>query len=117
LVQKEKVVAEGRQTEITSWLPTERRFKLAAGAEGSAVSVMTFFYPHWKAEVNGAPVDTTPTSGGLISLNVPAEESSVMLVFREPALNHVAFYISAAGWIILLFAAIVFKLTSYRKQL
>lgn len=115
LSQKEKVVIPGRDTMIESWLPTERRFTIAPGESGTA-SVGTFYYPHWTALVNNLPADLSPGADGLISVLVPAEESRIRLIFKEPRINRAAFYLSAIGWIIMLSGIIILAAVNLKKQ-
>src|SRR5690606_2103006 len=53
---KEKVLSGGRAVEIADWNPEQRSFTVEAGAPVSA-RIATFYYPRWKAEVNGRPVE------------------------------------------------------------
>jgi hypothetical protein len=109
LARKEGVTVPGRQWSIEYWNPADRRFEVAAG-EAAEAEIAAFYYPHWSAEVNNLPATVNPTPDGLIAIPIPAETAIVRLKFREPALNRAAFYISAAGWIIMLIGLIILKL-------
>lgn len=115
LSKKEKVVISGREANVESWLPTERRFTVPPGETGPA-SVATFYYPHWQASVNDSPVELSPTADGLISVPVPAGRASVRLSFKEPGINRAAFYVSAIGWIIVLFGIILLAAANFKKR-
>ncbi len=97
----EKVLIGNRKTDIKIWVATERTFDIGAGEAGQA-TVATLYYPHWKATVNGQPVEVSPTENGLISFPAPAEKAEVRLYFQEPQRVQIAFYLSGLAWIIIL---------------
>jgi hypothetical protein len=104
----EKVLAENRQIEIQKWAPTVRSFKVGDGsAEKAAVS--TFYYPHWKALVDGKPVELEHDSDGIITLRVPSNTASVELKFIEPSIVTISKSIAGSAWLL----AFVFLLLNF----
>ncbi len=96
-----RVLIGNRNVEIEKWESTERVFQINEGESGTFF-VETFYYPHWKATVNGQAVEVSPNENGLISLPVPAEKSEVKVYFQEPQFVIAAFYTSGFAWIIIL---------------
>ncbi len=96
-----KVLIANRTVETEKWQPTERVFQINEGEAGTFY-VETFYYPHWKATVNGQDVEVSPNENGLISLPVPTEKSEVKIYFQEPHFVITAFYTSGVAWIIIL---------------
>lgn len=100
----DRVVLNDRPFSVESWAQAERRFVIEAGKEGSA-RVATVFYPHWKAYVNDVPTPVTGGDNGLITFNVPAERSTVLLRFEEPNAVLYSYRISQLfGLVLVLFA-------------
>lgn len=99
--QTEKVLAGSREINIQNWSATEKVFSVSSG-EAAVAKAAIFYYPHWKAAVNGQSVEILPTENGLISFPVPAEMSEVYLHFEEPRHVRLAFYISGFAWAIIL---------------
>lgn len=114
LAEKKRVRVTWRKEVIDSWTPLERRFFVTEGADPSA-RVKTFYYPHWKAVVNGFEAKVTPDVDGLISLPLPEGPAEVRLYFEEPAINRAAFYASAAAWVILLGAVLLSAISKKRR--
>ncbi len=111
--QKDKVVAIGRNIDISIWSAADRRFTIGAGT-ASIATVATFYYPRWQATVNGAPVEVGPTESGAISLAIPAETSEVELRFREPSYVKAANIASVSAWLLVLAFGIILLLKSRR---
>jgi hypothetical protein len=97
---KEKIVAGNRQSTITNWESEERDFTTTAGEPGFA-RVATFWYPRWRAEVNGFPVEVTHDENGAIMIPIPAQEATVRLWFQEPAAITIAGVFSLVTWLLL----------------
>ncbi|MEK7723251.1 MAG: 6-pyruvoyl-tetrahydropterin synthase-related protein [Acidobacteriota bacterium] len=97
----DKIDSGNRKFEIKKWSATERIFTVNEG-ESTQILVATLYYPHWKATVNGNPVEITPNEGGLISIPLSNEKSEVHIFFQEPLHVMRAFYISGFAWIIFL---------------
>lgn len=98
---KEKVSTENRQAAISDWKPEQRNFTVEAGTPEN-VRIATFYYPHWKAEVNGNPVTIEKDENGAMLIPIPAEKSSVNLYFQEPLKIKIACYISIFSWLFML---------------
>ncbi len=97
----EKVVADGRNVNIISWESETKNFDIS---EGEAVNarIATFYYPHWKAIVNGQEVELLKDENGVILLPLPKEKSTVSLSFEEPTKVKIAEKISLAAWVMLI---------------
>jgi hypothetical protein len=108
---RDKVVAGNRQVEISKWAPTHRIFNVAQGPDGS-VEVSTFYYPHWKATVDGTLVEVNHNSDGAIALEIPSTAVSVELKFIEPPIVTISKLGSALAWLL----AIVFLLFSFVRR-
>ncbi len=110
------IAADNRTFEIKDWSAIERSFVINEGEAENAV-VATLYYPHWKATVNGQPVEVTSGETGLINIPIPAEKADVRLYFQEPPHIITAFYISGFAWIISLLALAfgLFKQTNHLK--
>ncbi len=108
---KDRLTTGGRAFAISEWENTERRFNVQPG-EATNARIATFYYPYWKAEVNGAPVEVGMNDDGTILIPLRAEDAAVRLYFSEPAFLDVAKGISLLAWLSM-FASIV---AVYRKQ-
>ncbi|HQU93073.1 MAG TPA: 6-pyruvoyl-tetrahydropterin synthase-related protein [Pyrinomonadaceae bacterium] len=107
--------AGDREFVITRWESTDRRFTVNAGSAES-VRVGTFFYPHWRATVNGAHADVSPDPHGLIEVPIPPEAAEVMLEFHEPPIVVASRYISAVT-LAAIFLFLLFTIGSFKKSL
>ncbi len=106
LETKEKVLAGERSIKINSWKADERIFEISEGNTEN-VRVATFYYPHWKATVNGNLVAVGKDENGVILIPVSNEKSVVRLHFQEPLAVKIASLFSLFTWV-LLCAAILF---------
>ena len=80
----DRIVTADRPIAISKWEATERRFVVGEGRSGP-VGAGTFYYPHWKASVNGTPTEISLNPKGLIEIQVPSGDAAeVSLEFREP---------------------------------
>lgn len=111
----EKVAAVERKTEITEWSPTMRKFIIDAGSPGEA-HVRTFYYPHWRATVNGSETTVSADEDGLISFKLPSDQANVSLQFVEPAFVRLANYASISTWIALMILLVFGLLKRQRIQ-
>jgi hypothetical protein len=97
---KERVSVPGRSVQMGLWDREERTFQVSGGSEGDA-RVATFYYPYWRAIVNGIDQPPKPGNDGAIQISLGQEDSTVSLRFVEPWFLSVAAYVSAITWIIL----------------
>ncbi len=109
--QKEKVVADSRIVTILDWDRENRKFSVEEGEQGNA-RVATFWYPHWKARVNGMQVEVAKDENGAILIPIPSIRSEITLYFKEPVFLEAAKYVSLITWITLLFLL----LSIYKQQ-
>ena len=97
-----------RQAQTDYWTAEERKITVQSG-KTSQLRVSTFYYPYWKAQINGAAAEVSPDENGAMILEIPPEKSEVLLKFEEPFYLHTAFYIAIFGWflvgLILIFSA------------
>jgi hypothetical protein len=98
----EKVVAGEREVAILSWNLETKEFVIQNG-DATNVGVQLFYYPFWKATVNGRPTEIGFDTNGAITIPVSAEVSKVKLSFEEPPTNKVASVVSAITWLVPLF--------------
>jgi uncharacterized membrane protein YfhO len=68
--------------------------------EAALLESPRMFVPGYAATVNGAAVAVRKSPEGLVAFPVPAGESGVELRFAGPPLLHLAFWLSAAGWVL-----------------
>lgn len=61
----DRVMAPGRYVEVTGWDRYHRAFNVGAGEPGQ-IRVSTFYYPNWKASVNGQSVQVGMDENGAI---------------------------------------------------
>jgi hypothetical protein len=90
--------AEGRQIDKALLNGPAKLINVASGHPGTLV-VPIFYYPHWKATVNGTAVDVSPNENGVISVPITGEAALVCLWFVEPFRNLVAGWISLTLWL------------------
>jgi hypothetical protein len=97
LENTEKVSAAARPSKIHIWEDTSRSFVVEAG-EPTDVRVATFYYPHWRSEVNGIEVPVGMDENGVIMIPVKSERSEVRLYFSEPSFLRSAKIVSLLTW-------------------
>jgi uncharacterized membrane protein len=97
---KEKVLIENRELTVQNWSSEQRNFQINSGMATQA-RIATFYYPHWKAEVNGNPVNVEKDENGAILIPIPAEASTVKVYFQEPFGVRTASIVSIIAWLIL----------------
>ncbi len=93
---------------------TSRTFDLEAG-EQKQISVSTFYYPHWKAVIDGKQIEVQSDPLGLISFKVPAEAAKIKLAFEEPRIVKISIWVSLVAWIIVLTAMTVLIFTRLKN--
>lgn len=103
--QPEKVSAGERAVRIDRWEAETRAFSVAAG-EPTAARAATFYYPFWKAEVNGQDTVVERDENGVILIPLSGAESRIHLIFIEPFVNKIAHWLSLFSWAFFLFLPI-----------
>jgi hypothetical protein len=111
----EKVSANGREVRDLKWDRKERNFTVAAG-EPAKVRLATFYYPLWRATVNGKPVPAAPAADGALTFDAPAEEAKVNVRFYESTPVRYAQTISLICWGMLLSFALILAVPGLRKD-
>lgn len=103
------------KTEVLAWGPEYKRLHIIAPAGGRAV-LKLFYYPHWKAFLNGRiPLDTSPDPDtGLLALNLPPGAYDVELRFEKGGWFRAGSAVSITA--LALFAAIVFLERRGKKE-
>ena len=95
----ERVMAGGREVEITDWDGESKEFIVQSG-EPVSIGVKNFYYPLWKATVNGHPAEVGMDDNGAITIPVSNEVSRVHLYFEESLINNVARVVSSVTWLL-----------------
>jgi hypothetical protein len=96
--QRERVAAGNRRVKILEWEGESRFFEVAAG-DPVTIRIATFYYPHWRASVDGRPVEIDRTETGLISIPIPEQTVAVRIYFQESRLVTTAYYFAALTWL------------------
>lgn len=110
-LQSEKVIAGTRTVQISEWTPEARSFEIAPGPQDQAL-VATYWYPHWRATINGSQVAVRSDASGLISIPLAAGRSQIQLYFDEPTYIKIASFVSCLtviGLILVALAAVFVK--------
>jgi hypothetical protein len=97
-----------RSTDISVWQRESREFSIEAGESGTA-RIATFYYPYWKAKVNGVSAPVTPDEFGALTFPVPSSRSEVKVYFEEPYFSQVAKYLSVFTWIGFIISFVLFR--------
>jgi hypothetical protein len=85
--------------------------------EATQLVFHTFYFPGWRATVNGQKTDTFPVSErGLLGLSIPAGESRIRLRFGETSIRLVADVISVLGVTTSLALAVIVLYQKWRKR-
>ncbi|MCW5958712.1 MAG: glycosyltransferase family 39 protein [Pyrinomonadaceae bacterium] len=92
LKTSDKVSANGRNIVSLNQTRESLRFAVDSGKTTTARLAM-FYYPHWKASVNGVEVETKAAADGAIIVDLPADSAEVSVEFIEPP------HLIAARWI------------------
>jgi len=101
LKTSETVVVNGRWVEIGQWKSVYREFTIGPGPAGQA-RIATFYYPNWKASVDGNSVDTHPAEDGSIVFDVPDRSVKARVRLEESVGFYLAAVVSALTWMALL---------------
>ena len=111
----DKVTADARGTEIKTWDRDRRSFEIGPGSATNA-RIATFFYPHWRARINGQQADLSHDENGAIIIRLPAEHSSVELYFQEPPMNVIASWVSLGTLIIFAVVVLIMAVRNFRRR-
>jgi len=98
----ERVVAGNRRVDISGWDRESKEFVVHPG-ERLNVGVQLFYYPLWKATVNGQAVEIGKDENGAMTIPISGEASRVRLYFEEPLVNNAAYVVSGFTWLAPLF--------------
>ena len=93
-----------RNVTVFSWERESRTFYVSDGRPGE-LRVGTFYYPYWKAMVNGQDTQVKTDQTGVIFIPIPSDASKIHLYFEEPKIEIIAKYVSLLTW---LFLAVLF---------
>lgn len=104
--QRERVLAGNRAVRIIEWQGESRLFEVAAG-DPVATRIATFYYPRWKASINGQPVEIERTDTGLISIPIPGHAVEVRIYFEESRSVTASYYLAALTWLLVLLLLIL----------
>jgi hypothetical protein len=87
--------------------PARREWEVETGPEGATVAVPLYFWPGWRGEVDGEPIQVEPDpDSGVMTLTVPAGRHTVSVRLGRTPLRAVAeafSLMSIAGVVILVF--------------
>jgi hypothetical protein len=98
LQNKERVATDGRDFEVLEWTAEHRAIRLSGSAIPTVVRLATFYYPHWEARANGSSIPIDKDENGAMTVNAPAEETTLEISFEEPQKVTVARYFSVVVW-------------------
>ena len=91
---EEKEDAPFARLEVKTHAPLRSRLKVTAN-EGTALRMHTFYFPGWRAKVDGEAVDTYPSMPlGLLTMTVPAGEHDVSIYFGQTPIRWVGLILS-----------------------
>ena len=110
-----QIKADDRLIDTYQWSTSERHFLVGPG-QPTDVRIPTFYYPYWKAVVNGNSVEVRRDELGLILVPVGADRSDVQLVFEEPLKNRIAVILSAGAWAVILVTGTWLLLSGWRRR-
>lgn len=101
LENTERLQTDSRTNSILDWKTEHKSFFVDPGTPSNA-RIATFYYPFWKAMVNGRSVEVERDENGAILIPIPAEKVRVDLVFEEPPINNASGIFSLGTWLLLL---------------
>jgi hypothetical protein len=98
--------AAGVRAGTLGWTPDSLRLRVAADAPVE-VAVAQFYFPGWRALLNGAPIATAPCPGsGLICVQVPAGESTLDLSYAGTPVQKAGLILALLGAVATLVVAL-----------
>jgi len=93
----QKIDEQALPVRVTSLMPYRATVR---SPEAALLESPRMFIPGYAATVNGAPAAVRRSAEGLVAFPVPQGQSQVELRFAGPLALHLAFWLSAAGWIV-----------------
>jgi hypothetical protein len=106
------VVSGSASTEVSLW-QAERRRIVVKSSEPSTLRISTFYYPGWKASIDGRGIQIRIERGsGAMLLNIPEGEHTVELKFTDTPLRSFSKYVSLISF----FAIILLAVVSRRRR-
>ncbi len=85
-------------------------FEVAVAAAGSR-TFPQFYFPGWRAEVDGRPAAVYPSGpSGLIAVDLPAGSHQVQFAFGPTPLRRLAGFVSGVSWVALLLGLLWLKI-------
>ena len=112
------IEAGTRQISVIEWQTHRRIFKVEKGA-ATAARLRTYFYLFWQAfavsDAQKIPLQTSQAEDGTLLVAIPAEETTVEVVFTEPPRTRISQIIAALGWTIT-FALLIIRFTKPGKN-
>lgn len=106
----ERINTPDRNSETIKWEPLDREFRVGPGDPVHA-RIGGFYYPHWKATVNGDFAVVSSDDDGSILVEIPSGSASIRLGFEEPFVSRLAVIVSVStlAFIFILFAFTFFQ--------
>lgn len=112
--EKRDLVSAGtREVKLHEWTSETRRFYVGEG-EATTIRLGTFYYPHWKARVNGVAVEIGKDDDGAMTFDIAGNGADVEVSFAEPIANVTAGWVSIGTWLLMI-AALIFGYLKNRK--
>jgi len=116
--EKVSIVSGMATPRIVEWQPERRKIDIHASA-WSKIRVALFYYPGWKAVLDGRVIPITVQKGsGAILIDIPAGDHSVILSFTDTPLRLVSKYVSLVSFIIVIAGLVILQreYCEYRKR-
>jgi hypothetical protein len=108
------ILVPGGTVDVTTWDPTRRVLAIRAPDTGS-LQIGTFFYPGWRATVDGKTAPILIGEHGIISLNIPAGQYLVELQFASTGVRHAGLILSLTTAVALA-VSVIHTRRSYRDS-
>jgi hypothetical protein len=105
VAQHGSLSAEGRTVTGLSRTADQIKFEVEPGAS-AVVRTGIFYYPLWKATVNGLSIEVEIDENGILMVPVTSEHGRVVITFEESMAARLGALLSVLTWISLLAAAV-----------
>lgn len=106
LTNKQTVSPAERIFSYTRSNAYERHFHFVAGRE-ETLRLPVFYYPHWKAEIDGVNAPIGPGVDGALTFLLPSNAAAAKVYFQEPLIARIAVGVSLFSWLAVLAFAVV----------